>query len=234
MGLLSRLFARVPQSEAARHARRMWAQVGAPDLEGRLSRVRCVVIDTETAGLDPYRDSLIAIGACRIAAGAIDLAGTFEALLAQDVPSRTDNVLVHGIGHAAQAAGIVPDAATAGFLAFAGREPVVGFHTRFDLVVLDRALQVHLGITYRPPYLDLALILPALLDMPRAAGWTLDDWIGHFRLQPPGRHSALSDAFVTAQLALIGFARAEGTANDGLTRLLALQKQVLAERIRQA
>jgi len=233
VGILSRLFARVPQSEAAQRARRMWAQVGAPGLEGSLARVRCVVIDTETAGLDPYRDALISVGACRIDSGAIALAHTFNVLLQQETASGADNVLVHGIGHAAQAAGSAPATALTDYLAYARRDLVVGFHTRFDLVALGRAVQDQLGIVYEPSYLDLALILPPLFEMPTATHWTLDDWIAHVGLEPVSRHSALSDAFVTAQLGLLGFARAHSAGYDGLQRLLRLQRQVLEARAQQ-
>ena len=103
--MLSRLFARVPQSDAAQRARRMWAQIAAPDVGGALSRVRCVVTDTETAGLDPHRDALISVGACRIESGAVALARTFDVLVQQEAPRGAENVLVHGLGQAAQAAG---------------------------------------------------------------------------------------------------------------------------------
>lgn len=232
MGLLSRVFARVPQSEVAQRARRLWAQVAAPDLDGSLAGLRCVVIDTETAGLDPYRDALIAVGACRIEAGAVSVGDAFEVLLQQRAPSATGNILVHGIGQAAQATGCAPDAAMLAYLEFVRRHPAAGFHTRFDLVVLERAIRRQLGIDYRPPYLDAALILPVLFGMPHAALWTLDQWSAHFGLQTFARHGALPDAFVTAQLCLLCFARAAGTQHDGLGRLLQLQKQVLEERAR--
>lgn len=234
MGLLSRMFARVPQSEVAQRARRLWAQVAAPDLDGSLAGLRCVVIDTETAGLDPYQDALIAVGACRIEAGAVSVGDAFEVLLQQRAPSATGNILVHGIGQAAQAAGCAPDAAMLAYLEFVRRHPAAGFHTRFDLVALERAIRRHLGIDYRPHYLDAALILPELFGMAHAAQWTLDQWSAHFGLQAFARHGALSDAFVTAQLCMLCFARAEATGHDGLAPLLQLQRRVLEQRSRHA
>jgi len=234
MRLFSRLFGRVPQTEEAQRARRIWAQVGLPDTQSALSRARCVVADTETGGLDPYRDGLISIGACRIEAGAVTLTDAFDVLLRQERPSDTGNVLVHGIGHAAQAAGTPPETALIAYLAFARRDVMVGFHTRFDLEVLHRAMQERLGIVYRPAHLDLALVMPTLFDLPGAAQWRLDQWLAHFRLDSFARHSALSDAFVCAQLCLIGFARAAQSGHDSLQQLLRLQKRALDQRIGQS
>ena len=64
--------------------------------------------------------------------------------------------------------------------------------------MLARAVKAVLGVPFHHPWIDLAVLLPALF--PGAEATTLDDWLGHFRLAGAERHHALADAFATAQL----------------------------------
>lgn len=192
-----------------------------------LSQLRCVVVDTETSGLDPHRAALISIGACAVEGGAVAVTSGFDVLLTQVQASDAGNVLVHGIGHAAQSTGERVETALLAYLEFARRDALIGYHTLFDVTLLQRALHHNLGVRYRPHYLDLALLLPVLLDMPDAGRWTLDQWLGHFALDAITRHSAISDAFATAQLWLIASTRARAKGQDSLERLLRLQQRIL-------
>ena len=151
-------------------ARREWQSMSVSQLSAPLAELRWVAVDTETSGLDPRRDELISIGACAGQGWAINPRDSFEAMLRQDLPSGVDNVLVHGIGHAAQAAGEAPERALAAYLRYARRDVVVGYHTLFDRTVLTRAIHEQLGIAYRPHTLDVALLLPALVEQPASAG----------------------------------------------------------------
>ena len=224
MGLLSRLLQRKPSSEAALRARREWQSMSVSQLSAPLEDLRWVAVDTETSGLDPRRDELISIGACAGQGCAINPRDSFEAMLRQDLPSCVDNVLVHGIGHGAQAAGEDPERALAAYLRYARRDVVVGYHTLFDRTVLTRAIREQLGIAYRPNTLDVALLLPALVEKPASAGWDLDSWLQQFGLRAYARHNALADAFATAQLFLVVLARARAAGLNRLADLLKVQK----------
>lgn len=226
MSLLARWLRRLPESDAAVAARREWEQLAYPSRRASLDTLRFVGVDTETSGLDPVRDQLISIGACAIDAGGIRIGETFSALLRQDQPSTVDNVLIHGIGHGAQAAGEAPERALAGYLRFARRDALVGYHTLFDLRVLQRALRSALGIVYRPACLDLALLLPAL-DAKGAAGWQLDQWLVLYGLRAFARHHALADAMASGELFLIALQKARARGLDSLGDLVRLQKQQL-------
>jgi len=224
MSFLARLLGRRQDSEVARAAQRDWARVVPVARATPLARVRWIALDTETSGLDPQRDRLLSIGACAVEAGEIRTSASFEALLRQRQMSAVDNVLVHGIGHHAQGAGEAPDAALAAFLRFARADPVVGYHTLFDLVVLRRSIRAELGIDYRPSYIDLSLLLPLLVNRPETAGWDLDRWLERYGIGNFGRHQALADACATAQLLQLALALAQGygTLRD-LQRLQARQ-----------
>ena len=228
MTLLGRWLGRAPDSETARAARHAWRDAAKPAQDTALDRVRWVVVDTETSGLDPHRDRILSIGACAIEHGRVALAATFEAFLRQREPSTVENVLVHGIGHHAQGTGEQPDSALAGYLRFARADVMVGYHTLFDVVMLDRAARAHLGIRYDPLSIDLGLILPPLTQQPGAAGWDLDRWLGHYRLGMSGRHDALADAFATAQLFLLALQHARRRGIGTLRELLRVQVRQLA------
>jgi DNA polymerase III subunit epsilon len=78
----------------------------------RPESLRWIVLDVESTGLDPHHDTLLAIAAVALHRRAPDapveiaLGDSFEALLRHDAaqPDRA-NILVHGIGVAAQRAG---------------------------------------------------------------------------------------------------------------------------------
>jgi DNA polymerase III epsilon subunit-like protein len=147
---------------------------------------RWVVVDVETAGLDPRRATLLAVGA--VADGTIRLADHFEVVLRQPVASAPANILVHGIGHAAQTGGVPPDIALADYLDYLGDSPLVAFHA----TALARACRRELGHTFDWRWLDLAYVAPARL--PRDRRHSLDDWCARFGIVNTQRHHALADA----------------------------------------
>jgi DNA polymerase-3 subunit epsilon len=225
VSLLARWLRRKPDSDLSVAARREWGALSPPSPRLSWQTLRFVAVDTETSGLDPARDQLISIGACAIEAGAIRIGECFAALLRQDNPSTEANVLIHGIGHGAQAAGQPPAEALAAYLGFARRDTFVGYHAPFDLLLVQRAVRDALGIAYRPAWLDLALLLPALEGQPDAAQWDLDRWLARFRLRAYARHDALADAAATAELFLIALHKASARGLRTLGELLKLQKQ---------
>jgi DNA polymerase III subunit epsilon len=193
---------------------------------------RWLVLDVESSGLDPARDRLLAVAAVVLhvdgTAARIVLADSFEAVLRQpagaSVPDKA-NILVHGLGVGAQAAGVDPASALAGFEAFAGTAPLIGFHAAFDRKLIDRAMQSVLGRRLPNAWLDVADVAAAL--QPQHASRSLDDWLGAFGIECTQRHRASADALATAELLLrlLPAARADGAAGfAGLARLAARRR----------
>jgi len=164
---------------------------------------RWVVIDTETSGLDPDRDRLIAIGGVAVDEHGALPGDSFEVVLQSDAGSSEANIMLHGIGRGAQASGVPAAQALAAFRHWAGEAPRVGFHVDFDRIVLERAF-AKAGIDDEPrPWLDLAPLAAAL--EPRAKRYgahSLDDWLAAFGIECSVRHNAAADAFATAELLL--------------------------------
>ena len=185
---------------------------------------RWVVVDVESSGLDAINDSLIAVGALAVVDGAIDLADSFEVILRQDAPSDTDNIEVHGIGGTEQTEGEDPALALAAFLDFIGKDPLVAFHAPFDATMLRRAVDRHLGIAFKRPWLDVADIAP--LAWPRYASRLtgLDDWLETFEIPIAFRHRAIADCLATAQLMLLVLPHAPGMGAATAGELVALSE----------
>jgi DNA polymerase III subunit epsilon len=224
MSWLSRLL-RPPALDAGQRAAvKAYRQCAAPDRGTPLTAMRFVVADVETSGLNPFRDSLISIGAVTVEEGRVHLCRSFEVVLRQEVPSDTRNILVHEIDGTTQISGSEPAHALVQFLAFAGKAPLVGYHAAFDRVMISRAMDRFLGIPLHNQWLDLTLLAPALLPqiMPRDA--SLDDWLAAYGIDNYARHDALADALATAELFLVVLAAAREKRHDRLARLLALER----------
>jgi DNA polymerase-3 subunit epsilon len=164
---------------------------------------RWIVVDTETAGLDPQRDRLLAIGAVAVDDGGILLDDSFEVVLKNDAVGEAANIVVHGIGVGAQAAGVPASEALASFSDWAASAPRVAFHADFDRVALATASVAEGFCADDVPWLDLAPLAAALSpDAHRRGSRSLDDWLAAFGIECAVRHNAAADALATAELLL--------------------------------
>jgi DNA polymerase-3 subunit epsilon len=168
---------------------------------------RWVVVDCETTGVDPDRDSLLSVAGVGVRGRRILTGDCFEATVRPPAASARENILVHGIGKERQAAGQVAADALAAFIAYAGDAPRVAFRAPFDRKVIARALRLA-GERERGVWLDLADLLPVLFPRRGQASTTLDAWLSAFDVPHYLRHDALGDAYATAQLFQVALAEA--------------------------
>jgi DNA polymerase-3 subunit epsilon len=232
VSLLRRWFPSRPQVPPhLREALQRWQPLPAPDLGAPLSQTRFVAVDTETSGLDPGSARMLSIGACAIEHASLRLDQTFERTLRQESPTDDANILVHGLGRERQASGDPAADALAAFLAYAGRPVFVGYHALFDATVVARTLRAALGLAPAGDWLDLAVLLPALFADRGRAGSELDHWLEAFGLAGFARHSALGDAYATAQLMLLVLARAPARGIRDPRGLFALQRTQLGRAV---
>ena len=195
-----------------------------PDLNAALSAQRVVVVDVESSGLDPVHDRLISVAGIAVRGGLVRLDESFEAVLRQEQASDDRNILVHGIGGSAQVGGRDPAGALCGFLAFAGKDPLIAFHADFDRILIERATVSVLRMKPENAWLDLALLAPALFPDHAQRARVLDDWLGVFGIENHARHDALADALATAQLLLAVLSAAERHGLAYWANLAGLQK----------
>jgi DNA polymerase-3 subunit epsilon len=171
-----------------------------------IDRVRFVVLDSETTGLDPGSDRLVTIGAVAVEAGEILLEDAFSALL--KVERNTSAVAVHGITRDQTRDGLEEPDALELFLDYLKDGVIVGHHIGHDIATFDAALERYWGARLSNRSLDtmdLTLHLEragAFAGRPPIRRFTLDALCEMFGVVPHDRHTASGDAFITAQVFL--------------------------------
>ena len=166
--------------------------------ETRLENLSVLVVDLETTGLDVRRDRIVSIGAVPALGTHIDHDNVLDLLVHPDCPVPPRSTAIHGITDA-----MVADAPF--FIevfeeldAMLSDRVVVGHNIGFDLAVL-RSECKRLGLNWkRPAALDLVR-LAAALD-PRERDLTLEGMAARWSIAVTGRHTALGDALMTAEM----------------------------------
>lgn len=171
------------------------------DLEQQLDTTRMVVFDLETTGFNPFDgDEIIAIGGVVIENGKIDLNQAFNRLVnpyraipreTTELTGITDQILLdkEGVFEVLQS-----------FLDFAGESVLVAHNANFDLNFINIKLSRHCQTKLTNPIVDTMLM--SRLTNSSLKNHTLDILANHFKIPSLGRHTALGDSIITAQLFL--------------------------------
>jgi CBS domain-containing protein len=176
-----------------------------------LLAVDAVVLDTETTGLDTSRARMVQVGAVRVRGGRVNPAQKIDLLINPGVPIPPASTKIHHID-TDMVAGAADFAEAFGRVrAFVEDAVVIGHSIGFDLAVFKR--EVGLAGLEWAPWRSLDIRMLAQIANPKLPGYSLEqlaDWLG---VDVRGRHSAIGDALVTAQIfvALIGPLRERGT-----------------------
>ena len=206
-----------------------WRRHQARRSAGRtpIAEARFVIVDVETSGLDVHRDRLLSIGAVAVTCAAIRPADSIELILRQTIVSGHDNILVHGIAGGQQRAGMPADEAMRRFRTYAGKDMLVAYHADFDRAFLERTARDSPGVESYWEWIDVAWLAPALLNGENGHRQPLDAWCAAHGISHVARHSALSDAFATAEIFLILL---EQAARKGMQTVRELQRCAEDER----
>lgn len=175
-----------------------------------LEKLRWVVVDVETGGLNPQTDPLLSIGAVEICGGKIHLGTGFEARLQQETATSHENILVHGLTHSLQLSGMSARNALLDFAEFAAGGIFVAFHAGFDRTALQVGMKTELGWSFPGTWLDAAVFAPLFFPQLAKECRQLDDWLSALNIYNFSRHSAVADAAATAQLWLMLLESAQG------------------------
>ncbi len=168
--------------------------------------VRFIVLDLETAGLNPATDAIVTIGAVAVLGGDILIEDSYSALL--KVSENTTAVTVHGVTRDQSVHGLDEPAALEGFLDYLKDGVIVGHHIGHDITAVSAACARHwdLALLNRSiDTMDLTLHLErdgAFAGRPAIRHFTLDALCEMFGVVPHDRHTAAGDAFITAQVFL--------------------------------
>ena len=169
-----------------------------PQADSPLTTLSFTVFDTETTGLNPSQgDEIIQLGAVRVVNGRILSTEVFDQLIDPKRAIPTTSTAIHGIAQADVDG--QPDIHTVlpTFHRFCEGTVLVAHNADFDLQCL--ALKAPAcGVAFDHPTLD-TLLLSALAH-PYQDSHNLDDLARRLGVAVEGRHRALSDAQMTAQI----------------------------------
>ena len=164
-----------------------------------LTALPVISLDLETTGLLPKRDHIVQIGAIAILNGTVVFEHKFESLVKPPVPIPHKSFQVHHIsdsdvGNAPPFAVVYPR-----LREYCRSRTLIGYSVEFDLAILAQEC-ARQGIPYREPaWLDVRLLAAAISGQSLQS---LDELAERYRVSPAGRHSALADARMTAEIYL--------------------------------
>jgi DNA polymerase-3 subunit epsilon len=167
-------------------------------LDTPLVELAYTVFDTETTGLDPTAgDEIIQIGATRVIAGKLRRQECFEQLVDPKRPLSAAGIAIHGIEpHMLQGQPEIY-AVLPAFHAFVADSVLVAHNAAFDMRFLQLK-EASTGQRFDQPVLD-TLLLSAVLH-PQQDSHRLEAIAERLGVPVLGRHTALGDALVTAEV----------------------------------
>ena len=163
-----------------------------------LSDLTYTVFDTETTGLNPSNgDTILQIGATRIVNGRLLRQESYEQLVD---PGRTippEGIPIHGIRQDMVDGQPRIGAVLPVFHAFAQDTVLVAHNAAFDMKFLQMQEEAT-GVVFRQPVLD-TLLLSAVVH-PNQESHAIEAIAERLNIAVTGRHTALGDALVTAEI----------------------------------
>lgn len=162
---------------------------------------RYVVFDTETTGLDVRRDVILSVGAVAISGNSIVVNDYFEVFVEQDV-FKSESVPIHGILKEGKEKKLTENEAVVKFLDFVKDSTLVGHHVRFDVNMVNAALQ-RMGLgKLKNRSMDTDIMYQKNKGLPEDQHFSLDELCQIFKIEKSDRHTAAGDAFITALIFL--------------------------------
>jgi DNA polymerase-3 subunit epsilon len=170
------------------------------DLDRKLTDLAYTVFDTETTGLDPSAgDEIIQVGAVRIVNGRMLRQENFDQLMDPRIPLKPEGIPIHGITEDMVRGQPTIDAVLPAFHEFCAETVLVAHNAAFDMRFLQIKEQ-STGVRFQQPVLD-TLLLSAVIH-PSQESHKLESIADRLGINVIGRHTALGDAFVTAEVFL--------------------------------
>lgn len=199
-----------------------------------LDEIDALVLDTETTGLDVDSDRIVAIGGVIVHGRRIYPHESIDRLVNPGRPIPAAATAVNGItdamiGDAPPIETVLPDV-----LARCGGRALIGHNIGFDVAILHREAARTGATGFEPPTLDTALLMAALFPDLKAVD--LEVLAKHFEVEISGRHTALGDALVTAEIfvRMIPVLQDAGVRTCGEARAFAQRARYLYAQQRQA
>ncbi|MGQ9735589.1 MAG: exonuclease domain-containing protein [Thermaceae bacterium] len=167
----------------------------SPLLETPLREAVYTALDLEATGLDPRVDAILSIGAVRIVGDRI-LPETFETLVHPGRPIPPRSSQIHGITDQMVQGSPKIEEVLPHFHRFQEGSLLLAHNGAFDLAFLEREGR-RLGLGFSGPVLDTLLLAQLLFEN---GDLDLEALAHRFGVPVLGRHTALGDALLTAEV----------------------------------
>jgi DNA polymerase-3 subunit epsilon len=202
-----------------------WWPFGRPAQrpEVSLAQLEFVAIDTETTGLDPRTDVLVALAAIPFAKGRARPETGYTSLVNPGRPIPATAHAIHGIGDADVRGAPPAEAVLPSFFAVCRGRPLVAHAAHFDLAVINKAAR-RAGLSrMEGPALDIGALAHGLFP----SWWDLTlEGLGHLvELDPIERHTARGDALTAGLIFLRMIPLLERRGITSLRAALRLQRR---------
>lgn len=188
------------------------------DLDRRLTELVYTVFDTETTGLEPSNgDEIIQIGAVRIVNNRVLRQEIFNQLVDPQRMLRPETIPIHGITDDMVRGQPTIDIVLPAFREFCEDTVLIAHNAAFDMRFLQLK-EPRTGLRFEQPVLDTLLLAAAA--QPQQESQALESIAARLGVAVAGRHTALGDALVTAEvfLKLIPLLQAQGIHTLGQAR----------------
>jgi len=171
------------------------------NLNQPIESARFVVLDTETTGFDYVNDRILCIGAIVLQNGIINLQDAFEHYMDQEHFDKS-SVQIHGIIRSDVLDHKTELQVLQLFLDYLGDSIIIAHHTKFDITMINNALERNGLPKLSNKTLDTAVLYKKTLIksnlLVRKDHYTLDDLADKFDISKKDRHTAIGDAYITA------------------------------------
>jgi DNA polymerase III subunit epsilon len=169
-----------------------------------IDQLNFTVLDTETTGLDPSRDSILSFGAVKISESKIQIPTAVE-WYPRSENKGEKTAQIHGLVSITEQ--ISGEEFIRRLLPYLGNSILVGHHLGFDLRMITRQLKAF-GVDRLPNAgIDTLSLAIRLEHGPQAdqsrinrERYSLDALCKRYGIETDDRHTAAGDAFLTAQL----------------------------------
>lgn len=162
------------------------------------AKQRFVVFDCETTGLNPDKDRILSIGAVAVENNAILVQQTFEYYIKQDIFNK-ESVAIHGL-RKEEIYQITEEEAILDFLKFIQNATLVGHHVNFDIEMINQALKRLDAGRLKNENMDTNAMYKKFKYLQDDQNSSLDELAKIFKIKSSDRHTAVGDAFITAQI----------------------------------
>lgn len=164
-----------------------------------LGRLPALLLDSETTGLNVMRDRLISVAGLYCRGVTEETPPPLDLLLNPGIRIPRAATQIHGIDDAMVAAAPLLPLLWDGIQASWQGRVAIGHNIAFDLAILRHEAQRH-RLAFHPPSaaLDIGLLYAGL--KPRLARITLENIAADFDIPLNGRHTALGDARLAADI----------------------------------